>query len=96
MKRVLLGLGSNKPFKSYTSLELLSFARKELLSVLLECEFSSVYRTKAMYYENQQDFYNMVAVGYVNDDENPYDLLKKINLYWASTLNLVLFQILGI
>ena len=77
MKRVLLGLGSNKPFKSYTSLELLSFARKELLSVLLECEFSSVYRTKAMYYENQQDFYNMVAVGYVNDDENPYDLLKK-------------------
>lgn len=79
MKRVLLGLGSNRSFKSYTSLELLSFARKELLSVLFDCEFSSVYRTKAMYYENQQDFYNMVAAGYVNDDENPFDLLQKIN-----------------
>ena len=79
MKRVLLGLGSNRPYKSYTSLELLSFARKELLSVLLECEFSSVYRTKAMYYENQQDFYNMVAAGYVNDDKNPFELLKTIN-----------------
>lgn len=32
-----------------------------------------------MYYENQQDFYNMVAAGYVNDDENPFDLLQKIN-----------------
>ena len=79
MKRVLLGLGSNKTYKGHSSLELLSFAGKELVSVLSDCIFSSVYKTKAMYYEAQDDFYNMVALGYVADDKNPFDLLEEIN-----------------
>lgn len=44
-----------------------------------DCVFSSVYRTKAMYYENQDDFYNAVALGYVSDEKSPFELLKEIN-----------------
>lgn len=79
MKRVLLGLGSNRAYKNYSSLMLLSFAGKEISRILSNCVFSSVYKTKAMYYENQDDFYNMVILGYVNDEKNPFELLKEIN-----------------
>ncbi|MCR5189422.1 MAG: 2-amino-4-hydroxy-6-hydroxymethyldihydropteridine diphosphokinase [Treponema sp.] len=79
MKRVLLGLGSNKTYEGHSSLELLSFARKELALIMNNCSFSSVYRTKAMYVEDQDDFYNMAALGYVEDSTNPFEFLKKIN-----------------
>lgn len=79
MKRVLLGLGSNRAYKNYSSLMLLSFAGKEISKILSNCVFSSVYKTKAMYYENQDDFYNMVILGYVNDEKNPFELLKEVN-----------------
>ena len=79
MKRVLLGLGSNKGFQNQTPLELLSCACLELRRILNEPVFSSVYRTKAMYVENQDDFYNMVALGYVDDSLSPFELLKQIN-----------------
>lgn len=79
MKRVLLGLGSNRAYKNYSSLTLLSFAGKEISKILSNCVFSSVYKTKAMYYENQDDFYNMVILGYVNDEKNPFELLKEVN-----------------
>ena len=44
---------------------------------------SSLYRTKPMYVENQDDFLNMVVCGDVEDDEDPFDFLKKIlyNVY---------------
>lgn len=79
MRRVLLGLGSNKNYDSHSPLELLSFAREELSVILKNCRFSSVYKTKAMYVEDQEDFYNMAAVGYIDESICAHDLLKKIN-----------------
>ena len=43
------------------------------------CVFSSVYKTKAMYVEDQEDFYNMATIGYVSDDTDAFDFLKTIN-----------------
>lgn len=79
MKRVLLGLGSNKTYDGHSPCELLSFAREELSVIMSDCSFSSVYKTKAMYVENQEDFFNMAAIGFVSDDENPFEFLQKIN-----------------
>lgn len=79
MKRVLLGLGSNRKFEGKTCLELLECACSELLDILAAPSFSSVYKTKAMYVENQEDFYNMTALGFVSDEMSPFELLKKIN-----------------
>lgn len=79
MQRVLLGLGSNRTYNSHSPLELLSFARKELTDLLSDCRFSSVYKTPAMYVTDQEDFYNMTAIGYVPDDADPFQFLKKIN-----------------
>jgi len=79
LKRVLLGLGSNRAFENKTPLELLSCAQVELAQYLADLSFSSVYRTKAMYVENQEDFYNMAALGYVPDDSDAFDFLKTIN-----------------
>lgn len=79
MRRILLGLGSNKSYTSHSPLELLSYAREELSVILNNCRFSSVYKTKAMYVEDQEDFYNMAAVGYIDESIRAHDLLKKIN-----------------
>ena len=79
MKRVLLGLGSNKGFQNKTPLELLSCACLELRGILKEPVFSSVYRTKAMYVADQEDFYNLVVLGYVEDELTPQALLKNVN-----------------
>ena len=79
MKRVLLGLGSNKSFNQMSPMEILKNACFELNSILANSIFSSVYKTKAMYVENQDDFYNMVAYGFVADDLNAFDLLEKIH-----------------
>ena len=62
MTRVLLGLGSNKSFAGKTPLELLSGAGKRLSEVLVNAKFSSVYKTRAMYVEDQDDFYNMNCI----------------------------------
>lgn len=79
MKRVLLGLGSNKSFEGKNPLDILDIAKTELDKVLSNLIFSSVYRTKAMYVEDQEDFYNMAAIGFVQDDVNAFDFLKIIN-----------------
>jgi len=79
MKRVLLGLGSNKSFQNKPPLELLGCACTELSRILKEPVFSSVYRTKAMYVEDQDDFYNMAALGFVDDILSPFELLSYIH-----------------
>lgn len=79
MKRVLLGLGSNRAFQSYSPMQLLEFAVKALEKILTEPVVSSVYKTKAMYVENQEDFYNMAVTGYVDDNTDPYDFLTQIH-----------------
>ena len=79
MQRVLLGLGSNKTYEGHTPHQLLSLAGKELTLLLSDCRFSSVYKTPAMYVTNQENFYNMTVLGYVPDNAEPFDFLKKIN-----------------
>lgn len=79
MQLIFLGLGSNRPYDGMDSLILLENACLELSKITKNAEFSSVYRTKAMYVEDQNDFYNMACTAFVEDSENPYDFLKKIN-----------------
>ena len=79
MKRVLLGLGSNKAYNNKSPLELLACAGTELEQLMSDIHFSSVYRTKAMYVEDQEDFYNSAALGWVSDEEDAFDFLQKIN-----------------
>ena len=79
MRRVLLGLGSNKSFQGKAPLELLGAACRELTKILDSPRFSSVYKTRAMYVEDQDDFYNMTACGFVDDNLSPQELLKQIN-----------------
>ena len=79
MKRVLLGLGSNKSYNNKTPLEILALAGEELSKLMSDVHFSSVYQTKAMYVTDQEDFYNAAAVGYVADDADAFDFLHKIN-----------------
>lgn len=62
-----------------SSLEILKQACLELSDLLQNPIFSSVYRTKAMYVTNQDDFYNMVVSGFVPEETNPYELLKQLN-----------------
>lgn len=79
MKRVLLGLGSNRTYNGCSPLQLLSFAREELTNIMESSRFSSIYKTPAMYVTDQEDFYNMTAIGYVPDDTDPFEFLKTIN-----------------
>ena len=79
MKRVLLGLGSNKSYNNKTPLELLACAGMELCRLMSDVHFSSVYRTKAMYVTDQEDFYNAAALGYVADNADAFDFLRQIN-----------------
>ena len=79
MKKVLLGLGSNKSYDGKSPLELLECGKMELRNQLKNVKFSAVYKTKAMYVEDQDDFYNMAAMGFVEDDVSPFDFLETIH-----------------
>ena len=79
MQTVYLGLGSNTNFHNESSLTLLEKACSALKEIMEDVKVSSVYRTKPMYVEDQDDFYNMVVSGQVLDEENPFEFLKKIN-----------------
>ena len=78
MTPVALGLGSNKSFGGLSCLEILGGAVAELKALLQGLEHSGVYKTRAMYYEDQDDFYNMAVLGYVDDKASAFDLLEKI------------------
>ncbi|MCF0242764.1 MAG: 2-amino-4-hydroxy-6-hydroxymethyldihydropteridine diphosphokinase [Treponema sp.] len=79
MKSILLGLGSNRSFCNLDSLQILNLACEELRQIVLDPVFSSVYKTKAMYVTDQEDFYNMAVYGFVPDEESPYKYLDKIH-----------------
>ncbi|MCR4734925.1 MAG: 2-amino-4-hydroxy-6-hydroxymethyldihydropteridine diphosphokinase [Treponema sp.] len=79
MRRILLGLGSNRSFNGMSPIEILRKACFRLTEYISSPFFSSVYKTKAMYVENQEDFYNMVVYGFIPDDLNPFDFLHIIN-----------------
>ena len=80
MKKVILGLGSNRNYNGLTSLQILSKACTSLSEILSFITLSSVYISKPMYYENQDDFYNMALSGFLDDDILPEVLLEKIHL----------------
>ncbi|NLK45952.1 MAG: 2-amino-4-hydroxy-6-hydroxymethyldihydropteridine diphosphokinase [Treponema sp.] len=68
MEIVVLGLGSNmmlmqKNGFSVSSEDILSQACVALCGLLKNVRFSSIYKTKPRYVENQADFYNMVVSG---------------------------------
>lgn len=80
---VVLGLGSNRSWDGKNSLELLKCACTALKGILENFSCSSVYSTKPMYVENQDDFFNMAACGFVEDIE-PETLLETIHKIEAS------------
>ncbi|MEN6296395.1 MAG: 2-amino-4-hydroxy-6-hydroxymethyldihydropteridine diphosphokinase [Rectinema sp.] len=73
MEKVWLGLGSNKG----DSPAILRAVLNELETSLSECRHSGLWRSRARYYEDQEDFFNMAVCGMT--DLNPRELLKKIN-----------------
>lgn len=79
----VLGLGSNMPLLLHDGVvvepsDVLDAACRELSLLLGSFVCSSVYCTKAMYYENQSDFYNMVVCG--TWESTPQELLAAINV----------------
>lgn len=79
MTPVALGLGSNKRFSDLCPEEILGGAIFELSKILHAVEISSVYRTKAMYVVDQEDFYNMALVGLLDEEIGARALLEKIH-----------------
>ncbi|OJF77610.1 MAG: 2-amino-4-hydroxy-6-hydroxymethyldihydropteridine diphosphokinase [Treponema sp. CETP13] len=77
MHFVVLGLGSNRAFCELQPLEILKKACSDLNVLLEDCILSSVYNSKPMYVEDQDDFYNMVVAGVT--DLSPFELLKTIH-----------------
>ena len=75
---VVLGMGSNRGWNGLSPVELLHCACKELSKFLEDASFSSVYRTKPMYLECQNDFFNMVSVGFLENIE-PQAFLDEIH-----------------
>ncbi len=61
MTEVLIGLGSNRPYKNLDCIHLLASACKRMQSFLHNFSPSSVYKTAPMYLKEQNDFYNMTA-----------------------------------
>ena len=80
MKKVILGLGSNRNYNGLTSLQILSKACTSLSKILSFITLSSVYISKPMYYENQDNFYNMALSGFLDDAILHEVLLEKIHL----------------
>lgn len=76
---VALGLGSNKAFDGRPPIKLLAGAVAELGKLLDGLECSGVYKTRAMYYEDQDDFYNLAVLGLVDDNASAFDLLDAIH-----------------
>ncbi len=77
MQDIVLGLGSNRSYEGKSPKELLAQACAELSNRMQNIKLSSVYKTKAMYYTDQEDFYNMVVAGQF--EGSAYELLDFIH-----------------
>lgn len=80
MNLVVLGLGSNRSYNGFDPVSLLKMAVTQIKSFMHNELVSSVYRTKPMYVEDQDYFYNMVIMGLTDDGLSPEDLLKSIHV----------------
>lgn len=72
-EQVWLGLGSNRG----DSPSILSAAADELGTFLSGCRRSGLWRSRARYYEDQEDFLNMAVCGMT--ELGPRELLKRVN-----------------
>ena len=79
MAFVVLGLGSNRAWNGMDCIALLRATCAALSPLLADMRVSSVYCTKPMYVEAQDDFYNMAACGFVSDALTPHALLAEIH-----------------
>ena len=79
MVPVALGLGSNKQFGGLSCMRILREAVGALQEFLSGLECSSVYKTRAMYYQDQDDFYNMAVLANAPDGMDAAALLQKIH-----------------
>ncbi|WP_147614566.1 2-amino-4-hydroxy-6-hydroxymethyldihydropteridine diphosphokinase [Treponema pectinovorum] len=79
MTDVILGLGSNKTWKDKSCEIILKMAFDKLSLLLSGITASSVYRTKPMYYTEQEDFFNLFVRGKIDSSLPPQDLLFKIH-----------------
>ena len=76
---VLLGLGSNSRYEGKKPVELLANACSLLGSVVTNIKMSSIYETKAMYVEDQENFFNMAVYGDLEESISPFTLLDEIH-----------------
>lgn len=79
MTDVILGLGSNRKYEGLSCIEILGRAVHALSGVLSDISYSSVYMTRAMYVEDQDDFHNLVLKGKLADGKSCRWLLEKIH-----------------
>lgn len=71
---VVLGLGSNRSFQNQSPHQLLEKACHLLCERVVDLVRSSLYKTAPMYFQDQEDFYNMVVAGRFTG--SPRELLK--------------------
>ena len=60
---VVLGLGSNRSYQNQAPCQLLESACHLLSQRITDLKASSLYRTAPLYYQDQEDFFNMVVAG---------------------------------
>ena len=60
---VVLGLGSNRSYQNQAPCQLLESACHLLSQRITDLKASSLYRTAPLYYQDQEDFFNMVVTG---------------------------------
>lgn len=70
---VVLGLGSNRSYQNQSPRQLLDAACHLLAQQIKNLKVSSLYKTAPLYYQDQEDFFNMVVAGHF--DGSPRDLL---------------------
>lgn len=70
---VVLGLGSNRSYQNQSPSQLLDAACHLLAQQIKNLKVSSLYKTAPLYYQDQEDFFNMVVAGHF--DGSPRDLL---------------------
>lgn len=79
MTDVILGIGSNRTWKEMECIALLRKACALLEPIFSSFTVSSIYRTRPMYMENQDNFFNMVVRGKLPELCSPRWLLEKIH-----------------
>ena len=79
MNCVVLGLGSNRSYNGKDPVSLLREAVGMLQKEDAHLKCSSVYRTKPMYVEDQEYFYNMAVIAELDEKFTPESLLQHIH-----------------